>query len=524
MRTPLIVWFLALNLFSIFSCGNPDEDFENIYKTPEFEEAFVRIATSVAAVSTEKAFAGADSLLKISENDYQKMKVQMLFATLEQRQGNIAEAIARATLAASVADRFKFKSWEVRIAGFLSTSYRGADLPTEARKYLTKAEIANSRLKAHPGYPQVQMMIHQEKAYFLIEEDKDFVGAQKELEKANALMEKIPDEMPEKKTFQAMTYHLYGESYWQLNEKERAEEYFTRAEKVLEDFAAPIRPLIWLRLGDLECSKKEYGKAMEFYEKVAEAAEGADMYILKLHMHQSLSSYYHELGDNALALKHSEKYTALLSENNDRSKRVYNEVLSLLNQEKEKNIMTGKYFMGIIVSLMFMIVFLVFYYSYAIRKGVAEKRGRRRLSFFRHRGESVPAGLSDSIQISTDTEARLLLALKDFEEDAGYLRSRLSINTLADQWDTNAKYVGYIIRKHRESDFASYINGLRIQAILQDIAIHEEYLHYKLSVLARQYGFTSHATFSNAFKKETGKNPSDYFSALRKELEEGRIS
>src|SRR5690625_7981011 len=110
--------------------------------------------------------------MKLTGNDFEEMKTWMLMATIHRRSGNLAAALSHATLASELAERNKFHNWQVRISGFLSTTYREAEPVEEARPYLKKAETANARLKETPGYHMTQPMSHQQKAYVIIETDQ----------------------------------------------------------------------------------------------------------------------------------------------------------------------------------------------------------------------------------------------------------------------------------------------------------------------------------------------------------------
>src|SRR5699024_6589402 len=186
---------LVVFVLLISSCSQnklSEKEFINL----EFDSVYTVIATETSATDLELSFRRTDSVMKVAENDCQSMKTWMLLATLHRRSGELAEALAHATLASELAEKNKFYNWQVRISGFLSTTFREADLPDEARHYLQKAETANRKLEKTSGYHMVQLMIHQEKAYFLIDEDQDYTAAIEELHNANAYYDKLPPDLP----------------------------------------------------------------------------------------------------------------------------------------------------------------------------------------------------------------------------------------------------------------------------------------------------------------------------------------
>ena len=61
--------------------------------------------------------------------------------------------------------------------------------------------------------------------------------------------------------------------------------------------------------------------------------------------------------------------------------------------------------------------------------------------------------------------------------------------------------------------FNSYINSLRIGRAQQKITQEAD---KKILAIALECGFTSLSTFNQAFKKNTGLNPSEYRSTVNK--------
>src|SRR5690625_2237481 len=153
---------IALFALLTVSCADRKHS-EADFKNPAFDSVYNVIATEASSTQLEHSFKRADSLMKVAANDFQEMKTWMLLATIHRRSGNLAEALAHATLASELAERNKFYNWQVRISGFLSTTYREAELVEEARLYLKKAETVNARLKETPGYHMTQLMRSEER-------------------------------------------------------------------------------------------------------------------------------------------------------------------------------------------------------------------------------------------------------------------------------------------------------------------------------------------------------------------------
>ena len=79
----------------------------------------------------------------------------------------------------------------------------------------------------------------------------------------------------------------------------------------------------------------------------------------------------------------------------------------------------------------------------------------------------------------------------------------------------NQRYLSHVIKTHKNSDFANYVNELRINYIVKKINENPDYLKYKISYLAELCGFSSHTRFTINFKKVTGTTPSVYIAKVR---------
>lgn len=116
--------------------------------------------------------------------------------------------------------------------------------------------------------------------------------------------------------------------------------------------------------------------------------------------------------------------------------------------------------------------------------------------------------------IPEEKENDLLAKLGCFEMGKDFLNSNFSISMMAAQFDTNSKYINYMLQKHRNKLFSDYINLLRINYITKLLYEEPAYLNYKISYLSELCGYSSHSRFTSIFKKETGISPSDFISQL----------
>lgn len=131
----------------------------------------------------------------------------------------------------------------------------------------------------------------------------------------------------------------------------------------------------------------------------------------------------------------------------------------------------------------------------------------------------APEG-AGKIVIPDKTIHALLKKLEEFEQNEDYLDSSMSLNLLAENLNTNTKYLSEIINTHKNKNFHSYINELRVNYIIHKLKNNPVYLKYKVSHLAEEAGFSSHSLFSTVFKQVTGFSPAAYTKLITKKESE----
>lgn len=118
-----------------------------------------------------------------------------------------------------------------------------------------------------------------------------------------------------------------------------------------------------------------------------------------------------------------------------------------------------------------------------------------------------------------ETERYLLTKLREFEKSEIFLENSFSLPSLASWMETNTKYLSYLIKKHKNTDFNSYINALRIDFVIEMLKAQPQWRQYKISALAAMSGFSSHSQFTAVFKMHTGLSPSVFIKHLSNECD-----
>jgi AraC-like DNA-binding protein len=96
-----------------------------------------------------------------------------------------------------------------------------------------------------------------------------------------------------------------------------------------------------------------------------------------------------------------------------------------------------------------------------------------------------------------------------FEKEKPYIDCELTLSELAIRLKTNTSVLSQVINKGFDKNFNDFINTFRIQEYQAKVKT-PQYQHLTILAVALDCGFNSKATFNRAYKKLTGKNPSDF--------------
>lgn len=121
---------------------------------------------------------------------------------------------------------------------------------------------------------------------------------------------------------------------------------------------------------------------------------------------------------------------------------------------------------------------------------------------------------SKNLSIADKIVNQILDNLNIFESELKFLNPNVTINILADEFETNTKYLSRIINEYKQKSFVQYINDLRINYALNSLQIDSKLRKYTMQALANEFGFNTAESFSNAFFKKAGIKPSFYIKEL----------
>lgn len=172
-----------------------------------------------------------------------------------------------------------------------------------------------------------------------------------------------------------------------------------------------------------------------------------------------------------------------------------------------------------------LILVLLFWVGLAYRYRVKIKEYQSFMDFFQRKQKAEPIIIAKEkvlkqTVVPKEMEEILLQRLEDFENSTDFTNQDTSLSRLALQFDTNTKYLSEIVNSHKEKNFNTYINELRINYIIDKLNFDPTYLQYKISYLAEDSGFSSHSVFATVFKQVTGISPTRFITILKDKKEE----
>ncbi|EJL68656.1 helix-turn-helix domain-containing protein [Chryseobacterium populi] len=115
------------------------------------------------------------------------------------------------------------------------------------------------------------------------------------------------------------------------------------------------------------------------------------------------------------------------------------------------------------------------------------------------------------LPINKYTVKQLLKSLDDFEKSNKYLTADLRLNTLAERFNTNDKYLSRMIKVKTGKTFNNYISDLRFAHLESILKNNANFKERKVKEIAKYLGFGTPEFFATAFKEKYGKTPREYF-------------
>ncbi|MCT4206742.1 helix-turn-helix transcriptional regulator [Elizabethkingia anophelis] len=294
----------------------------------------------------------------------------------------------------------------------------------------------------------------------------------------------------------AVSYFYLGKNFLALQDKNKAEENFTKVDSIFKTRHFILPELLENYKLLIEHYKNQNNKDLQLYYTgqliKADSIIGKDFAFLS-------STIYREYDIKSLKNK-KEKLERI-----DLLKSVFSIFLILL-------------------TLVFIFLFIKFFrkeratnkYAMVIQQELSIKTN------FDHCVERSCDYPEKKVELSHETENEILEKLKLFEECNGFIKKGLNLNKLATKLGTNTYYLSTVINEHKGKNFSQYLSFLRITYITNLLNTDSKFLIYTIEALAEECGMASRQNFSNLFFEVNGLRPKDFIARIKAESEKIR--
>ena len=122
----------------------------------------------------------------------------------------------------------------------------------------------------------------------------------------------------------------------------------------------------------------------------------------------------------------------------------------------------------------------------------------------------------EKVGVSEEIAQKILIDLKKFEDTQQFLKKKYTLSSLAKEIKTNSSYLSKVINYKKGSNFANYLNNLKIDYAIDRLTNDKKFRSYTIKAISEESGFNSQQTFSIAFVKKTKLQPSYFIKQLEK--------
>lgn len=542
VRQKALLLFFLISIAANAVAQDP-EAFNAIYKKTYLETAQKDMNTALFV---------ADSLYRASVQPLFRVKSLMLSATLYQQKEHLDQSIGYAEKARELVEETGDYNWQARVYGFLATQYRLMQLYSKSKRCSEKVLELVAKIEDPENANSTRGLMQQELAYYYIA----VKNYQKAILYVNEAQSSFDKTRQDKDFFTMNNEQLLGLASYQLKNYDAALVHYRKALNRgtgnPENF---ITGLVYKGMADVYLEKSDTKEAKKYLDRAEKIAEASQYLQLKNEVYASMQNYYARVKDEEQLALARQKKDSVAGQIIDKSAAFLNDVYIKLEEKGQKAEARSRIkTMVILVVLGLLLLGILLFLLYRrkqkrqlerfenLRKQLSEKH-RPVVQSFAHtppvvttaKKSSLPeAGASETIGMeekqpngqekeralmSLETEQKLLTGLKSFETSERYLDNSLSLSSLAARLGTNTKYLSYMIKTYKKSDFNNYVNELRVNYIIEKLKENPEWRQYKISALAAAAGFSSHSKFATIFKASTRVSPSVFIQYLDKQAD-----
>ncbi|MBC8755251.1 helix-turn-helix domain-containing protein [Kordia sp. YSTF-M3] len=281
-------------------------------------------------------------------------------------------------------------------------------------------------------------------------------------------------------------YYYLAENYHKINDKENMIQYAKKIDSCFEANKLPSTEV-----------KRAYELLIENY-KEEKNTEKQLLYIEKLLIVDSLLQGDYKMLNASMNKKFD--VPNLLKEKE--------EIISKLREYRKKS------FNGLLtLSLLLLFSGIVIWFYYR-RQQLHKKRFQKLINTDKPIKIENKKPENKSMNIDEKILKKILNSLQRFEENKDYIARKITLASLAKDFETNPRYISQVVNEYKNKNFSNYLSDLRINHAIARLKIDETFRKYTIKAIAYDVGFSNSQSFSNAFHKETGIYPSYFIKKI----------
>jgi YesN/AraC family two-component response regulator len=313
---------------------------------------------------------------------------------------------------------------------------------------------------------------------------KEYVSAIDRLKKHTPYFETIKDQLQ-----LPMGYFYTGESYRLLKEDEKAIPYYKKIDSIFEQTQS-LFPNV----------KESYIRLLNYYDKIGDSDSKAHYAMQKMKVDSIVNA--NELYVSEGIVKN---YDFPKIEETQKIERIQSQA----KEESYQNL--------ILILTGFVLLLVIGFFVQYKKRQVYKKRfdaivqNKEEPSSSEH---TTPT--ESSIHVPQEVIDMVLAGLQKFEEECEFTSNEITLSFLAKKFNTNANYLSKVINHFKGTSFSTYVNNLRIDYCVAQLKTDSSYQKYTIKAISYEMGFNNVQSFTKAFYKSKGINPSFFLKELRK--------
>ncbi|KMQ69844.1 hypothetical protein ACM39_02030 [Chryseobacterium sp. FH2] len=507
----IFIFCFLINYANIF-CQDLSISKENRY----FNHITDKILRNDKKITSDEILLKGDSLYRSSINDWQRVKALFVIIQGYEMQHNLSSSLDVSLKADSIAIKSNLIYFKPKTSGIIASLYNNLNMEAESNEYLERALQYTSKLDRE-NFLIDRSIIYQRISAVYSKQKKHKKALSANL-LALSYLEDLKKEFPFAGYSKAYIPALLniGVNYYNLQNYKLSKFYYEKGLKAIDDNNNFYLAYFYIRYAAAEIKLKNINSALIYINKSKTLADKMADKNLELQIDEVFDEYYtlnkevkkadsikKRIIDNGILVSNSKETAA---------KNILKKTKNEIKTEKKVSLLF------IIISIL-LIVFTLFIGGY---KNYQNKKIKIQYEKIIDDFEKVKNKEIQSVSSKVNTTSKeplsekktteLLQKLEEFENSEIFTGKNFNISNMAIIFNSNTKYINYLLQNYRGKNFSDYLNNIRIRYIIKKMINNPEYLNYKIDYLAEITGYSSHSRFTQMFKKEMKISPSEFIA------------